>query len=101
MSRWPAASRSELDAPIRLDTDQAACRTEVLAGNAEPDWWFAEDHQRESILLALAVGICRTCPIREACGESAIASEIPYGIFGGMTPKQRTAVVRERARRAA
>jgi WhiB family redox-sensing transcriptional regulator len=100
MSRWPAASRTELAAPIRLDTDQAACRTEVLAGNAEHDWWFAEG-AGETILQRMAVGICRTCPIREACGESAIASKIPYGIFGGMTPKQRTAAVRERARRAA
>lgn len=42
-----------------------------------------------------AKAICMTCPVQEACLEKAVAEEDPahrYGVFGGMTARQRTRV---------
>lgn len=43
-----------------------------------------------------AVEICRTCEVREACLEYAIASNEQYGIWGGLTGKQRRQLKRVR-----
>ncbi len=48
-----------------------------------------------------AVRICRTCPVRGDCLNDALTRERDldvrhrYGVFGGLTPRQRTRVHRE------
>lgn len=44
-----------------------------------------------------AIKICKTCSISEACLDFALESNEPYGIWGGMTGKQRRAEKRRRA----
>lgn len=36
-----------------------------------------------------AKAICRQCPEIEACGEWAIATDQPFGVWGGMTERER------------
>jgi len=82
------------DAPWR---DLAIC-----AGEATRDYdpWFPlADHDPRPghgrTEAALAIGICRHCPVRRACLDEAMAVESAHplerrhGIFGGMTPRQR------------
>jgi WhiB family redox-sensing transcriptional regulator len=33
--------------------------------------------------------ICRTCPVRSPCGLFAVATRQPYGVWGGLTERQR------------
>ena len=40
------------------------------------------------------------CPVREQCLEWAIATDEDYGIFGGMSHRERNALVRKRERLA-
>jgi WhiB family transcriptional regulator, redox-sensing transcriptional regulator len=48
----------------------------------------------------LAKNICAVCPVRVACLERAVANNEQYGVFGGLTPKERRALGRKRAPQA-
>lgn len=43
-------------------------------------------------------GVCAGCPVRETCLEYALARDEPFGIWGGMSERERR---REKRRRAA
>lgn len=88
-----SASRVTVDAPITIDTTQAACL------DFDPDLWFAEN---DSIAIRDAKAICRSCPIRQACLDQAIFADIPHGIYGGLTADERRKIIhpdRKKARR--
>jgi WhiB family redox-sensing transcriptional regulator len=60
--------------------------------------------RRDSIGKALddeAKRICAYCPVRQACLDYALNAGEPHGIWGGLTPGERTELLRERARSAA
>ena len=59
--------------------DAAAC------ASADPDAFFPE--QGGSTRLAKAV--CRACPVRRPCLEYALASNEQFGIYGGLTERER------------
>lgn len=81
------------DSPVDLGTDQALCRT-----HPDPDMWFRDATFAPSDVRdrELAIAICRTCPIRQACADQAIEARIPYGIWGGLTASERDQLIRDR-----
>jgi WhiB family redox-sensing transcriptional regulator len=76
-----------------LDTlTQAAAATSwmdgALCAQADPEQWFPNpgEHSRA------AKAICGGCPIRERCLEYALAEEIEFGVWGGLTATERAAL---------
>lgn len=67
--------------------DDAAC------AELPPDDWFPDhgDHWT----AARAIDVCQGCAVRELCAEFGMG-EI-HGIYGGLTPRARAAIRRERA----
>lgn len=59
--------------------DRAACR------NENPDLFFPErgESSRE------AKDICRPCPVKVECIDYAMRHRITYGIWGGLSERQR------------
>jgi WhiB family redox-sensing transcriptional regulator len=58
------------------------------------DAWFPEgrgSHNED------AIKICGNCPAREACLEYALRTKQRHGIWGGLTPNQRTRLTKKRA----
>lgn len=47
---------------------------------------------------AKAKAVCRTCPVIEPCLEFAMETNQKYGIWGGLTDKERASLKRRRAR---
>ena len=45
-----------------------------------------------------AKAVCSTCPVREPCLEFAMETNQKYGIWGGLTDKERASLKRRRAR---
>ena len=45
-----------------------------------------------------AKAICKTCPVLEPCLEFAMETNQKYGIWGGLTAKERASLKRRRAR---
>jgi len=87
----------DTDLPVRfLDPDdwavQAACR-------GRPDLFFAPDtlesrtERRERELEAKAV--CGTCYVRTLCLSEAIARAERFGIWGGLTARERRSYLKE------
>jgi WhiB family transcriptional regulator, redox-sensing transcriptional regulator len=63
----------------------------------DPDAWFAE----KASAMAEAARACRSCPAREAClrtalaWESGLGARYRFGIWGGLTPRQRAALAED------
>ncbi|WP_065573605.1 WhiB family transcriptional regulator [Micrococcus luteus] len=61
---------------------------------ADPDIWFTPSSEAE------AVAACRQCPAHEACLRAAMDAEgtahtsSRFGVWGGLTPMQRSALHR-------
>ena len=65
----------------------AACR------NADPDVFFpGSESEAED-----ALRICRGCPVIEECRDWALDMRIRYGVWGGMTERDRRRVLRRSA----
>lgn len=52
-----------------------------------PDWFFPDQYSQGATRRAKQ--ICNTCPHQQACAEWAITTSQDYGIYGGLTPKER------------
>jgi WhiB family redox-sensing transcriptional regulator len=64
---------------------QAACR------NGDPDRLFVRGAaQREAKL------VCFGCPVRTECLAEALDHRIEFGVWGGMTERERRALLRRR-----
>jgi WhiB family transcriptional regulator, redox-sensing transcriptional regulator len=58
----------------------------------DPEAFYSEKGDWGSIRQAKK--LCESCPVIKECGEYAIAAMEPYGVWGGLTPKERVAVRR-------
>lgn len=43
--------------------------------------------------------VCRRCPVREACLHYAMANHVNFGVWGGLTERERRRLRRARLRR--
>ena len=68
---------------------QGACR----GVNPETLFFGSPQAQRR------ARGICRSCPVWQQCRAEALDNRIEFGVWGGMTERERRRVVRARRAR--
>ncbi|WP_159942516.1 MULTISPECIES: WhiB family transcriptional regulator [unclassified Nocardiopsis] len=71
-----------MDAPF---TDHAKCR------DADPDVLFVVGRAQNSAKL-----LCRGCPVQTDCLAEALDGRIEFGVWGGMTERERRALLRRR-----
>lgn len=75
--------------------DEAACRSyDNLLFFGEEGESELEKQARES----RAKVVCHRCPVAEPCLEFAMETNQKYGIWGGLTDKERASLKRRRAR---
>ncbi|MER6443083.1 WhiB family transcriptional regulator [Streptomyces sp. NPDC001185] len=65
--------------------ERAVCRT------ADPDELFVEGAAQRA-----AKALCTGCPVRTECLSYALDHRIEHGIWGGMTERERRALLRRR-----
>ena len=63
----------------------ASCR------NAKPDELFVRGAEQNR-----AKAVCTGCPVRTECLAEALDNEIEWGVWGGMTERERRALLRQR-----
>lgn len=68
--------------------DAGAC-----GNHADPDLWYAGTNSAQT---RTAQAICHTCPVRQACGEWALATRQAWGVWGGTTEEERRQILRRR-----
>lgn len=66
-------------------TTRAACR------NTDPDALFVQGAAQNR-----AKAVCRGCPVRTECLADALDNRIEFGVWGGMTERERRALLRRR-----
>lgn len=63
---------------------QALCRS------ADPDQLFVRGAAQRK-----AAVICRHCPVITECGADALDNRVEFGVWGGMTERQRRALLKQ------
>jgi WhiB family redox-sensing transcriptional regulator len=97
ITRERVGIQTAVDNPEKLDwQEQAACRDydNVLFFGPDQGESELEKQARE----ARAKSICQRCPVSEPCLEFAMETNQKYGIWGGLTDKERASLKRRRAR---
>src|SRR5580765_1435240 len=97
----PTHDRTE-EVPIMYEYDVR----DALCVGADPELWFPPGEPGSPGYEAMAArgrGICTLCPARRACLELALAlgPQAAEGIWGGLDPAQRGALIRAGARAVA
>lgn len=64
--------------------ERAACR------GTNPDRFFV----RGAAQARPAQQLCRSCEVKDACLEYALANDIDFGVWGGLTERQRRTLQR-------
>ncbi len=73
-----------LDVGLVVDwATSAACR------DGDPDALFVQGAEQN-----VAKRVCRTCPVRYECLADALDNRIEFGVWGGMTERERRALLR-------
>ena len=58
----------------------------------ENDYWYPEeDDPDKANKILIAKTYCNSCPVKKKCLKFSISNEEEYGIWGGMTPRERRA----------
>ena len=63
---------------------QAKCR------KGDPDALFVRGAEQRK-----AAVICRHCPVQLECGADALDNRVEFGVWGGMTERQRRALLKQ------
>ncbi|SDQ18087.1 WhiB family transcriptional regulator [Quadrisphaera sp. DSM 44207] len=66
-------------------TTQAACR------QSDPDALFVQGAEQNKAKI-----VCKACPVRTECLADALDNRIEFGVWGGMTERERRAVLKRR-----
>ena len=69
---------------------EAACRS------ADPELFFHPWGERDpsrSRRDAAAKAVCDRCPVQKMCGDIALATYEPYGVWGGLTEAEREEIL--------
>jgi WhiB family transcriptional regulator, redox-sensing transcriptional regulator len=61
-----------------------------LCKSADPDELFVRGAAQRK-----AAAICRHCPVMQECAADALDNQVEYGVWGGMTERQRRALLKE------
>ena len=88
----PASEEQIIDGIGVHDFAPAPWTADAACSGAEPSVFFV-DHGRSG---EEAKAICHGCPVRSECLDYALENRERFGIWGGMTEKQRRAEARRR-----
>ncbi|MEI7716363.1 MAG: WhiB family transcriptional regulator [Mycobacterium sp.] len=62
----------------------------ALCKTTDPDELFVRGAAQRQ-----AAVICRHCPVMQECGADALDNKVEFGVWGGMTERQRRALLKQ------
>ena len=100
----PCPERAHPEGPVDIENVTASrrpphltdWRSQARCRGVGPSLFYGG---RGEAITAMAVDVCRQCPVRGACLDDAIATEVDsetFGIRGGKSPDQRRMIRRRR-----
>ena len=76
---------------LTFDTSTADWTAQALCNSGDPDVLFQRGAAQN-----LAKLVCRGCPVRAQCLADALDNRVEFGVWGGMTERERRALLRRR-----
>jgi WhiB family redox-sensing transcriptional regulator len=70
--------------------DRLAWVSKALCRATDPDELFVRGAAQRK-----AAVICRHCPVMQECGADALDNKVEFGVWGGMTERQRRALLKQ------
>ncbi|WP_319449974.1 MULTISPECIES: WhiB family transcriptional regulator [unclassified Mycobacterium] len=92
----PAARRTMTISPVNgvVQSAEAEARiawvSQARCRQADPDELFVRGAAQRK-----AAVICRHCPVISECGADALDNRVEFGVWGGMTERQRRALLKQ------
>jgi WhiB family redox-sensing transcriptional regulator len=90
----PAARRTNLVAVNStrraVHAEERAWVSKALCKDKDPDELFVRGAKQRK-----AATICRHCPVMRECAADALDNQVEYGIWGGMTERQRRGLLKD------
>jgi WhiB family redox-sensing transcriptional regulator len=84
VTRW-----EDLDRAIQDEGGVVPCQ------NA-PDFFFEKDEDRHRT-FKIARQLCAECPVKALCASYALDNDEPFGVWGGLSTRERRRMMRRRA----
>ncbi|GAA4626779.1 hypothetical protein GCM10023196_036410 [Actinoallomurus vinaceus] len=88
-SLWSDATPPVL---LTLPTEEWDWKKRGVCASVDPELWFPERGQPGN----QAKRICRDCPVRDECLTHALDEREPYGIWGGLSTRERKELLKAR-----
>jgi WhiB family redox-sensing transcriptional regulator len=76
---------------VTTDTLAQEWTAQALCHSGDPDLLFQRGAAQN-----LAKMVCRNCPVRTQCLADALDNRVEYGVWGGMSERERRALLRRR-----
>lgn len=91
----PAARRTNLTAAQNVvrsvdAEERIAWVSKALCRTTDPDELFVRGAAQRQ-----AAVICRHCPVMQECAADALDNKVEFGVWGGMTERQRRALLKQ------
>ena len=74
-------------APRPASAEDRAWVSQGLCRDVDPDQLFVQGAAQRK-----AAAICRNCPVLQDCAADALDNKVEFGVWGGMTERQRRAL---------
>jgi WhiB family redox-sensing transcriptional regulator len=90
--------KSKLARELHAELMEASRTAPVIppCQNTDPDAWFPETGPEAFYtggeLYSKVRKLCNSCPVKDLCLEYALVNGEEYGMWGGMTPRERQAL---------
>lgn len=78
------------------DVTELSWQERALCAQTDPEAFYPEHNDRRSALVAKAV--CRVCEVRSECLEYALEHNERFGIWGGLSERERRRLKRQSTR---
>jgi WhiB family redox-sensing transcriptional regulator len=78
---------------IDLNLADAEMWVDAVCSQIDPELFFDLRTEKQ------AVDVCIGCPLMQKCGEYALKNQVEYGVWGGLTEKQRLAMQKALAKK--
>lgn len=72
------------------DPEERDWVSNALCKDTDPDELFVRGAAQRK-----AAAICRHCPVLQECAADALDNQVEYGVWGGMTERQRRALLKQ------
>ncbi len=86
----PMLNTIDLGTLVPAGADRTAWISKALCRNTAQDEIFVQGYAQRN-----AVAICRHCPVITQCGAEALDNRVAFGVWGGMTERQRQALLQK------